>query len=89
MKVVVRNGNVEQAMRVLKKKLMKDGRLKELKERQYYVKPSEDKREAKKINGYERLLTVFYAVFVVYILLRWQFIRPLQRKKGSRISRFL
>ena len=35
-------------MRVLKKKLMKDGRLKELKERQYYVKPSEDKREAKK-----------------------------------------
>ncbi len=48
MKVVVRNGNVEQAMRVLKKKLMKDGRLKELKERQYYVKPSEDKREAKK-----------------------------------------
>tara|TARA_B100000900_G_scaffold320576_1_gene279811 strand:- start:211 stop:414 length:204 start_codon:yes stop_codon:yes gene_type:complete len=48
LKVVVRNGNVEQAMRVLKKKLMKDGRLKELKERQYYVKPSEDKREAKK-----------------------------------------
>ena len=48
MKVVVRNNNVEQAMRVLKKKLMKDGRLKELKERQYYVKPSEDKREAKK-----------------------------------------
>ena len=48
MKVVVRNNNVEQAMRVLKKKLMKDGRLKELKERQYYVKPSEDKREAQK-----------------------------------------
>jgi|TARA_E500000318_G_scaffold112027_1_gene133488 small subunit ribosomal protein S21 len=48
LKVVVRNNNVEQAMRVLKKKLMKDGRLKELKERQYYVKPSEDKREAKK-----------------------------------------
>ena len=48
MKVDVRNNNIEQAMRVLKKKLMKDGRLKELKERQYYVKPSEDKREAKK-----------------------------------------
>tara|TARA_B100001094_G_C18136989_1_gene775676 strand:+ start:1328 stop:1531 length:204 start_codon:yes stop_codon:yes gene_type:complete len=48
LKVDVRNNNIEQAMRVLKKKLMKDGRLKELKERQYYVKPSEDKREAKK-----------------------------------------
>jgi small subunit ribosomal protein S21 len=48
LKVVVRNGNLEQAMRVLKKKLQKDGRLRELKERQYYIKPSEDKREAKK-----------------------------------------
>ena len=48
MKVIVRNGNVEQALRVLKKKLQKDGRLREIKERQYYVKPSEDKREAKK-----------------------------------------
>ena len=35
-------------MRVLKKKLQKDGRLRELKERQYYTKPSELKREAKK-----------------------------------------
>jgi len=36
--VVVRNNNVEQAMRVLKKKLQKDGRLKELRQRQYYEK---------------------------------------------------
>jgi len=35
-------------MRVLKKKLQKDGRLRELKEREYYTKPSEKKREAKK-----------------------------------------
>jgi ribosomal protein S21 len=35
-------------MRVLKKKLQKDGRLKELKERQYFTKPSMLKREAKK-----------------------------------------
>jgi small subunit ribosomal protein S21 len=48
MRVDVRNNNVEQALRVLKKKLMKDGRLKELKERAYYSKPSELKREAKK-----------------------------------------
>ena len=48
MKVVVRGNNLEQAMRVLKKKLQKDGRLKELKERQYFTKPSMLKLEAKK-----------------------------------------
>ena len=46
--VTVRNGNVEKAMRVLKKKLFKDGMMRELKERQYYQKPSHVKREAKK-----------------------------------------
>ena len=37
-------------MRILKKKLLKDGLMKELKERQYYSKPSEVKKEAKKQN---------------------------------------
>jgi len=46
--VEVRNGNLEKAMRVLKKKVQKEGLLKELKDRQYYQKPSEKKREAKK-----------------------------------------
>ncbi len=46
--VEVRHGNVEKAMRVLKKKLQKDGMMKELKRRQYYQKPSEIKREKKK-----------------------------------------
>ena len=46
--VTVRNGNVEKAMRVLKKKLLKDGMMRESKERQYYQKPSHVKREAKK-----------------------------------------
>ena len=46
--VVVRNNNLEQAMRVLKKKVQKEGIVRELKERQYYRKPSEIKREAKK-----------------------------------------
>ena len=46
--VTVRNGNVEKAMRVLKKKLLKDGMMRELKELQYYQKPSHVKREAKK-----------------------------------------
>ena len=54
--VQVRNGNLEQAMRVLKKKVQKEGLLRELKERQYYTKPSEKKREAKKqgIKNYKK-----------------------------------
>jgi small subunit ribosomal protein S21 len=35
-------------MRVLKKKVMKEGIVKELRARQYYQKPSEIKREKKK-----------------------------------------
>ena len=46
--IEVRNNNVEKALRVLKKKLTKDGMMKELKQRQYYQKPSEIKREKKK-----------------------------------------
>ena len=46
--IQVRNGNVEQALRVLKKKLQKDGLLKELQMKQYFEKPSEKKRRKKK-----------------------------------------
>ena len=38
--VDVRNNNVEKAIRVLKKKLQKDGMMRELRQRQYYEKPS-------------------------------------------------
>jgi small subunit ribosomal protein S21 len=48
--VDVRNGNVEQAMRVLKRKVMKEGIVKELRERQSFEKPSEKKRRKKKEN---------------------------------------
>ena len=48
--VDVRNGNVEQAMRVLKRKVLKEGIVKELRERQSYEKPSEKKRRKKKEN---------------------------------------
>ena len=46
--IQVRNGNLEQAMRVMKKKLQKDGVLKELRARQYFEKTSEKKRRKKK-----------------------------------------
>ena len=46
--VTVRNGNVEQAMRVLKRKVQKEGLVKEIRDRQFYKKPSEIKQEKKK-----------------------------------------
>ena len=48
--IEVRNNNIEKALRVLKKKLLKDGVMKELRDRQYYSKPSWKKREKKKEN---------------------------------------
>ena len=48
--IEVRNGNVEQAMRVMKRKLMKEGVMKELRARESYEKPSAKKRRKKKEN---------------------------------------
>ena len=48
LKIEVRNGNVEKALRVMKRKLKKEGIFQELKRRQYYQKPSEEKRETQK-----------------------------------------
>jgi small subunit ribosomal protein S21 len=41
LQVFVRDNNVEQALRVLKKKMQREGLLKELKKRRFYEKPSE------------------------------------------------
>ena len=38
--VQVRNNNVEKAIRVLKKKIQTDGMMRELRQRQYYEKPT-------------------------------------------------
>ena len=46
--VTVRNGNLEQAMRVLKRKVQKEGIVKEMRDRQFYKKPSEIRQEKKK-----------------------------------------
>jgi small subunit ribosomal protein S21 len=48
LKVEVKNNNVEKAMRIMKKKLKKEGIFDELKKRQYYTKPSALKREDRK-----------------------------------------
>lgn len=46
-KVTVRNGNVDQALRIFKRKVTNSGILFEVKERQEYVKPSTKRAKAK------------------------------------------
>jgi len=47
MKVDVRNNNVDQALRILKKKLQLDGMFNELREREHFVSRGEKRRRAK------------------------------------------
>lgn len=47
MEVIVRDNNVEQAMRVLKKKLQREGVFREMKLRKNYEKPSQRKAREK------------------------------------------
>ena len=46
--VEVRGGNLEKAMRVLKKKVQKAGLVKDIRNKRYFSKPSEVKREKAK-----------------------------------------
>ena len=46
MRVEVRNNNVDQAMKVLKKKLQQDGFFNELREREFYMTKGEKKRKS-------------------------------------------
>lgn len=46
--VEVRGGNLEKALRVLKKKVQKEGIIKNLRDKKYFTKPSEIKREKAK-----------------------------------------
>jgi small subunit ribosomal protein S21 len=47
MLVMVRDNNVEQALRVLKKKLTREGLFREFKRQRYYEKPSEKRTREK------------------------------------------
>ena len=48
MHVEVRHGNVEKALKILKKKLFDDGMIREVMERRYYEKPSVTRRRKRK-----------------------------------------
>jgi len=47
-KVTVKNNKIEHALRILKKKVKDSGLLIELREREFYTKPSLKKREQRK-----------------------------------------
>jgi small subunit ribosomal protein S21 len=47
LKVFVRDNNIEQALRILKKKLQREGLFREIKRRKAYEKPSERKAREK------------------------------------------
>lgn len=47
MQVIVRDNNVDQALRVLKKKMQREGVFREMKRRRSYEKPSEKKAREK------------------------------------------
>ena len=47
MQVFVRDNNVDQAMRVLKKKMQREGVFREMKRRRFYEKPSEQQAREK------------------------------------------
>ena len=49
--VIVKNDNVEQALRIFKRKVLKSGLLREYRAKQVYEKPSE-KRQRKKKEGF-------------------------------------
>lgn len=53
MQVLVRDNNVEQALRVLKKKMQREGVFREMKARRHYEKPSE-KRVREKAEAVRR-----------------------------------
>jgi small subunit ribosomal protein S21 len=54
MQVIVRDNNVDQALRVLKKKMQREGVFREMRARSAYEKPSE-KRAREKAEGIRRM----------------------------------
>lgn len=58
MEVLVRDNNIDQAMRVLKKKLQREGVYKEMKMRRHYEKPSEKRarEQAEAIRRFRKLM---------------------------------
>ena len=63
MQVVVRDNNVDQALRALKKKLQREGVFREMKLRNYYEKPSEKKARLRASLRARRTASAFCRAF--------------------------
>ena len=57
MQIIVRDNNIEQALKVLKKRMQREGVFREMKRRRYYEKPSEKRirERAEAISRYRKL----------------------------------
>ena len=75
--VEVRGGNLEKALRVLKKKVQKAGIVKDIRAKQYFSKPSEIKREKAK----ERAKVIRKAQKVNDELLGYKWVKGVKVKK--------
>src|SRR3546814_5546136 len=62
MQIIVRDNNVDQALRALKKKLQREGVYREMKLRRHYEKPSE-KRSEEHTSELQLLMRISYALF--------------------------
>jgi len=77
MQVIVRDNNVEQALKVLKKKMQREGVFREMKQRRHYEKPSE-KRVREKAEAISRARKAARKAAS-----REAGIKPIQRKPGE------
>ena len=75
--VEVRGGNLEKALRVLKKKVQKEGIIKNLRDKKYFTKPSEIKREKAK----ERAKIIRKAQKVNDEMLGYRWVKGIKVKK--------
>jgi len=75
--VEVRGGNLEKAMRVLKKKVQRSGIIQSIKDKQYFSKPSEIKREKAK----ERSKTIRKAQKANDEMLGYKYVKGVKVKK--------
>ena len=78
MKIEVKDNNIEQALRVLKRKLQRDGFFKVVKLKSVYEKPSEKKKRIlqeniKRVKKLKKLLTNL-TIWIVIILIVLTFI---------------
>ena len=66
MQVVVRDNNVEQALRALKKKMQREGVFREMKLRRNYEKPSERRarEKAEAVRRYRKLMEAIWRIEV-------------------------